>query len=213
MDLKGLEDIKLNVRVVLAEREMTLKEILNLDVNSMIGFLNKANGIVPLYVNNKKIAEGYVVVDNNGNIGLRIVNVINNMNADADNRDNFADELVKLLSQTINGMIGVGFEFNKIKEKKKIKGLRYKIGKHEIVFSCEFATKISDMFIGGEGEELSECNDDVKDNLNEIVSVIVGSINHKNKNDEIEFVNPDGGTFECDEYFVYESNKVAFGLK
>ncbi|OQX58994.1 flagellar motor switch protein FliN [candidate division KSB1 bacterium] len=70
-----LFDLELPVSVELARKEMLVRDILQLGENSIIEFDKPAGEVVDLLVNNKKIAEGEVVVIED-RFGIRITNLV-----------------------------------------------------------------------------------------------------------------------------------------
>jgi len=70
-----LFDLELPVSVELARKKMLVRDILQLGENSIIEFDKPAGEVVDLLVNNKKIAEGEVVVIED-RFGIRITNLV-----------------------------------------------------------------------------------------------------------------------------------------
>lgn len=74
--LSLLFDLQLLVSIELARKEMLVGDILRLGEGSLIEFDKAAGETVDLLVNNKKIAEGEVVVIED-RFGIRITNLVN----------------------------------------------------------------------------------------------------------------------------------------
>ena len=72
--LNFLKDLKLNVYIELGRTQMQIKEILELERGYVIELDKLASEPVDIYVNNKKIAEGEVVVIDK-HFGIRITNL------------------------------------------------------------------------------------------------------------------------------------------
>ena len=72
--LSMLEDLKLNVYIELGRTKMQIKDILELERGYVIELDKLASEPVDIFVNNKKIAEGEVVVIDK-HFGIRIVNL------------------------------------------------------------------------------------------------------------------------------------------
>lgn len=79
--LDFLQDLQLNVFIELGRTKMQIKEILELERGYVIELDKMASEPVDIYVNNKKIAEGEVVVIDK-HFGIRITNLTQS----ADNR-------------------------------------------------------------------------------------------------------------------------------
>jgi flagellar motor switch protein FliN/FliY len=73
--LEFLQDLKLNVYIELGRTKMPIKDILQLERGYVIELEKLASEPVDIYVNNKKIAEGEVVVIDK-HFGIRITNLI-----------------------------------------------------------------------------------------------------------------------------------------
>ncbi|NWF90379.1 MAG: flagellar motor switch protein FliN [Ignavibacteriaceae bacterium] len=73
--LNFLKDLQLNIFIELGRTQMQIKEILELERGYVIELDKLASEPVDIYVNNKKIAEGEVVVIDK-HFGIRIVNLI-----------------------------------------------------------------------------------------------------------------------------------------
>ena len=74
--LEFLFDLELLMSVELARKEMRLQDIVKLDEGSIVEFDKLAGESVDILVNNKKIAEGEVVVIDD-RFGVRIVDLVN----------------------------------------------------------------------------------------------------------------------------------------
>lgn len=72
--LSMLQDLSLNVYIELGRTKMQIKDILELERGYVIELDKLASEPVDIYVNNKKIAEGEVVVIDK-HFGIRIVNL------------------------------------------------------------------------------------------------------------------------------------------
>lgn len=72
--LTFLKDLQLNVYIELGRTQMQIKEILELERGYVIELDKLASEPVDIYVNNKKIAEGEVVVIDK-HFGIRITNL------------------------------------------------------------------------------------------------------------------------------------------
>ncbi len=73
--LEFLKDLNLNVYIELGRTKMQIKEILELERGYVIELDKLASEPVDVYVNNKKIAEGEVVVIDK-HFGIRITNLV-----------------------------------------------------------------------------------------------------------------------------------------
>lgn len=73
--LNFLKELQLNIFIELGRTQMQIKEILELERGYVIELDKLASEPVDIYVNNKKIAEGEVVVIDK-HFGIRIVNLI-----------------------------------------------------------------------------------------------------------------------------------------
>ncbi len=73
--LELLKDLKLNVFIELGRTKMIIKDILDLERGYVIELDKLASEPVDIYVNNKKIAEGEVVVIDK-HFGVRITNLV-----------------------------------------------------------------------------------------------------------------------------------------
>lgn len=73
--LEFLKDLNLNVYIELGRTKMQIKDILELERGYVIELDKLASEPVDVYVNNKKIAEGEVVVIDK-HFGIRITNLI-----------------------------------------------------------------------------------------------------------------------------------------
>ncbi|MGA7723533.1 MAG: flagellar motor switch protein FliN [Ignavibacteriaceae bacterium] len=72
--LNFLKDLQLNVYIELGRTQMQIKEVLELERGYVIELDKLASEPVDIYVNNKKIAEGEVVVIDK-HFGIRITNL------------------------------------------------------------------------------------------------------------------------------------------
>lgn len=70
-----LKDLQLNVYIELGRTQMQIKEILELERGYVIELDKLASEPVDIFVNNKKIAEGEVVVIDK-HFGIRIINLV-----------------------------------------------------------------------------------------------------------------------------------------
>jgi flagellar motor switch protein FliN len=73
--LSFLKDLQLSIYIELGRTQMQIKEILELERGYVIELDKLASEPVDIFVNNKKIAEGEVVVIDK-HFGIRIVNLI-----------------------------------------------------------------------------------------------------------------------------------------
>ncbi len=73
--LEFLKDLQLNVYIELGRTKMQIKDILELERGYVIELEKLASEPVDIYVNNKKIAEGEVVVIDK-HFGIRITNLV-----------------------------------------------------------------------------------------------------------------------------------------
>ncbi len=73
--LEFLKDVSLNVLIELGRTKMQIKDIIELERGYVIELDKLASEPVEVYVNNKKIAEGEVVVIDK-HFGIRITNLI-----------------------------------------------------------------------------------------------------------------------------------------
>ncbi len=73
--LEYLKDLSVNVYIELGRTKMQIKDILELERGYVIELEKMASEPVDVYVNNKKIAEGEVVVIDK-HFGIRITNLI-----------------------------------------------------------------------------------------------------------------------------------------
>jgi len=69
-----LMDIKLPVKVRIGHKRMLLRDIINMDIGSVIELSQLANEPLDILVDNKKIAEGEVVIVD-GNFGVQITSI------------------------------------------------------------------------------------------------------------------------------------------
>lgn len=73
--LNLLRDLQLNVFIELGRTKMQIKDILELERGYVIELDKLASEPVDIYVNNKKVAEGEVVVIDK-HFGIRIINLV-----------------------------------------------------------------------------------------------------------------------------------------
>jgi len=73
-NLKLLLDVKLNIRVRIGSKKMLLKDVINMDIGSIIELNQLANEPLDVLVDDKKIAEGEVVIVD-GNFGIQITSI------------------------------------------------------------------------------------------------------------------------------------------
>jgi len=73
-NLKLLLDVKLNLRVRIGSKKMLLKDVLNMDIGSIIELNQLANEPLEVLIDDKKIAEGEVVIVD-GNFGIQITSI------------------------------------------------------------------------------------------------------------------------------------------
>jgi flagellar motor switch protein FliN/FliY len=78
--LNFLKDLQLNVYIELGRTNMMIKDMLELERGYVIELDKLASEPVDIFVNNKKIAEGEVVVIDK-HFGIRITNLIDTKNA------------------------------------------------------------------------------------------------------------------------------------
>ena len=69
-----LLDVKLPVKVRIGHKQMLLRDIINMDIGSVIELSQLANEPLDILVDNKKIAEGEVVIVD-GNFGVQITSI------------------------------------------------------------------------------------------------------------------------------------------
>jgi flagellar motor switch protein FliN/FliY len=67
-------DVKLPVRVRIGKKKMLLKDVLNMDIGSVIELNQLANDPLEILVDNHVIAEGEVVIVD-GNFGVQITSI------------------------------------------------------------------------------------------------------------------------------------------
>jgi len=73
-NLKLLLDVKLNLRVRIGSKKMLLKDVLSMDIGSIVELNQLANEPLEILVDDKKIAEGEVVIVD-GNFGIQITSI------------------------------------------------------------------------------------------------------------------------------------------
>jgi len=204
-----IKDLKIKAKIVIAEKEMQIKDVLNLDENSILDFPNKAISKAYLYVDDIKIAEGDVIVNDNDEFGIRITKICNNSTISKNDIDE--EVLKKELKIMIENLTGVQFKFEKENQLNVIKGLKYIIGNMEIIFPCEFVTKIVDLMFGGTGEEKINCEKNDITAFNEIIFNIIKILKEDYKNNLI-FEEPIIDKFNVKIIYKYD-NKIAFGIR
>lgn len=69
-----LMDVRLTVRVRIGTKKMLLRDVINMDIGSIIELNQLANEPLDILVDNKKIAEGEVVIVD-GNFGIQITTI------------------------------------------------------------------------------------------------------------------------------------------
>ena len=80
-----LSDVYLPVSIELARTRLFIKEILELEVGAIIEFDKLAGETVDLFVNDKKFAEGEVVVIDE-HFGIRITNLVSTTDVELETR-------------------------------------------------------------------------------------------------------------------------------
>jgi len=73
-NLKLLLDVKLNLRVRIGSKKMLLKDVLSMDIGSIVELNQLANEPLEVLIDDKKIAEGEVVIVD-GNFGIQITSI------------------------------------------------------------------------------------------------------------------------------------------
>ena len=73
-NLKLLLDVKLNLRVRIGSKKMLLKDVINMDIGSIVELNQLANEPLEVLIDDKKIAEGEVVIVD-GNFGIQITSI------------------------------------------------------------------------------------------------------------------------------------------
>lgn len=73
-NIQLLMDVRLNVRVRIGKKRMLLRDVINMDIGSIVELDQLANEPLDILVDNKKIAEGEVVIVD-GNFGVQITNI------------------------------------------------------------------------------------------------------------------------------------------
>lgn len=73
-NIQLLMDVRLNVRVRIGKKRMLLRDVINMDIGSIVELDQLANEPLEVLVDNKKIAEGEVVIVD-GNFGIQITNI------------------------------------------------------------------------------------------------------------------------------------------
>jgi flagellar motor switch protein FliN/FliY len=69
-----LMDVRLTIRVRIGSKKMLLRDVINMDIGSIIELNQLANEPLDILVDNKKIAEGEVVIVD-GNFGIQITTI------------------------------------------------------------------------------------------------------------------------------------------
>ncbi|MDR3347435.1 MAG: flagellar motor switch protein FliY [Helicobacteraceae bacterium] len=69
-----LMDVRLTVRVRIGKKQMLLRDVINMDIGSIVELDQLANEPLDILVDNKKIAEGEVVIVD-GNFGVQITSI------------------------------------------------------------------------------------------------------------------------------------------
>lgn len=69
-----LMDVRLTIRVRIGTKKMLLRDVINMDIGSIIELNQLANEPLDILVDNKKIAEGEVVIVD-GNFGIQITSI------------------------------------------------------------------------------------------------------------------------------------------
>ncbi|MDR3162447.1 MAG: flagellar motor switch protein FliY [Helicobacteraceae bacterium] len=69
-----LMDVRLTVRVRIGKKQMLLRDVINMDIGSIVELNQLANEALDILVDNKKIAEGEVVIVD-GNFGVQITSI------------------------------------------------------------------------------------------------------------------------------------------
>jgi flagellar motor switch protein FliN/FliY len=67
-------DVRLTIRVRIGTKKMLLRDVINMDIGSIIELNQLANEPLDILVDNKKIAEGEVVIVD-GNFGIQITTI------------------------------------------------------------------------------------------------------------------------------------------
>ena len=75
LDMEQLGDIMLPIHMVLGQKKLTIKELLNLKEGSVLEITRLAGENIDLIVNNRLMAKGEVVVMNN-HFGFRLVTLL-----------------------------------------------------------------------------------------------------------------------------------------
>jgi len=73
-NIQLLMDVRLNIRVRIGQKRMLLRDVINMDIGSIIELNQLANEPLDILVDNKKIAEGEVVIVD-GNFGIQITDI------------------------------------------------------------------------------------------------------------------------------------------
>ncbi|GHS87010.1 flagellar motor switch protein FliY [Campylobacterota bacterium] len=73
-NMQLLMDVRLTVRVRIGKKQMLLRDVINMDIGSIVELDQLANEPLDILVDNKKIAEGEVVIVD-GNFGVQITSI------------------------------------------------------------------------------------------------------------------------------------------
>jgi flagellar motor switch protein FliN len=73
-NIRLLMDVRLTIRVRIGSKHMLLRDVINMDIGSIIELNQLANEPLDILVDNKKIAEGEVVIVD-GNFGIQITTI------------------------------------------------------------------------------------------------------------------------------------------
>lgn len=80
-DVNLIKDIPMEMRVELGRVKMTIKDLLKVTQGSIVELSSSAGELLNIYVNNKLIAKGEVVLVND-KFGIRLIEIIRNGNKD-----------------------------------------------------------------------------------------------------------------------------------
>ncbi len=75
LDMEQMSDIILPIKMVLGNRMMTIRELLNLKEGNVIELHRLAGENIDLYINDRQMAKGEVVILNN-HFGFRLVTLL-----------------------------------------------------------------------------------------------------------------------------------------
>ncbi|MGE4296027.1 MAG: flagellar motor switch protein FliY [Campylobacterales bacterium] len=73
-NIQLLMDVRLTVRVRIGKKRMLLRDVINMDIGSIVELDQLANEPLDILVDNKKVAEGEVVIVD-GNFGIQITSI------------------------------------------------------------------------------------------------------------------------------------------